>query len=734
MTTAQSNDTTSKEDAKIIQQLQDELQKASLDDGDGLENDQLSSSSSSSGSLSSSVSAAHGTAANMLTASEQELAGKLDFGVPKGMRLHHTHGYSNNTLTADSFLPSPPNNGGDLYDNSQAQQKRNADMLHGVQIFFENQFIEAQRIFASQDEVNPVYALGSGALAFMKGSDPDPPTRGNPLHDADPCRAQKVDRRNGLTNSISKLVSSGWSYFGYKKETNKAENPSKESGSSSPSSVSSQSNGKKSGLVKPSSSSTHSSSSTTPNGQSGAVGTQKYMTNGEVRARVVRAEGLLLTSLILLLQESIMSYLKAGLNLRKGYKSYEAVWAELKAMGDETDNIVDKHTLGGIQFGLGTINIVLASMPAKILRIISSFGYTGDKTLGFDLVSKCIAGKGIRSPLGSLMFLSYYTILAGFAPNVLAETNVPIADKLLDDALATYKESAFFLYFRGRNNRIKGDTKASNEAFLLASSKATVEWGSELQRLCDYELGLNHAILLEWQEAGTYFERLAKENYWSRAFFVYFQAACLEADGKRTEALKLYQSIQGMVNRKFGGRTILVEQYVSRKLKLFEQNGFEDTGLVALEILLIWNAFSSMTPEALATCMTKVDAQISKLRGATGLDQLAVLKTIKGAILHQQRRHKEATDSLNWVIEQAASKVQEEKWVIPFACWEAGVGCWMEDASLKGDGQWLRAKQYWDRAVGFSGYEFEFRLSIRIHAAMMRIQEKTEQMKLKAFH
>lgn len=42
-------------------------------------------------------------------------------------------------------------------------------MLDGVQIFFENQFVEAQRIFATQDQVNPVYALGSGALAFMKG-------------------------------------------------------------------------------------------------------------------------------------------------------------------------------------------------------------------------------------------------------------------------------------------------------------------------------------------------------------------------------------------------------------------------------------------------------------------------------------------------------------------------------------------------------------------------------------
>lgn len=82
-----------------------------------------------------------------------------------------------------------------------------------------------------------------------------------------------------LMTSVSKLVSSGWSYFGYK-DTNKSK-------SNSPA-----------GTPPPP--------------------PPKHMTNGEIRARVIRAEGLLLTSLILLLQESIMSYLKAGLNLRKG--------------------------------------------------------------------------------------------------------------------------------------------------------------------------------------------------------------------------------------------------------------------------------------------------------------------------------------------------------------------------------------------------------------------------------
>ncbi|KAF9966654.1 Tetratricopeptide repeat protein 39B [Mortierella alpina] len=649
MTTAQVSDmataSADDNDAKLTQQLVDELNNTSLDD-DGLEDMSVSSSSSGSSTIAAKMQA------NLLSAKEQEDADK--------------------------------------------------DMLHGVQIFFENEFIEAQRIFASQDQVNPIYALGSGALAFMKAcmtfNELDIQNAIQILTQAETlCSAQiqaAPKKTVPLMSSVSKLVSSGWGYFGYKDSKKNDKNSS-------------------AGIPPP---------------------PPKHMTNGEIRARVVRAEGLLLTSLILLLQESIMSYLKAGLNLRKGYKSYENVWTELKTMGDEVDTLVDKNTLGGIQFGLGTIHIVLASLPPKILRVISSFGYTGDKAFGFELVSKCIAGKGIRSPLGSLMFLSYYTILAGFAPSVLAETNVPIADKILKEALQDYKESAFFLYFEGRNCRIKGLLKESSAAFELASSKATVEWGSELQRLCDYELGLNCAILLQWKESTVYFERLAKENYWSKGFFLYFKAAALEAAGQKKEAVEIYQGIPGLVNRKFGGRTILVEQYVTRKVKLFEQNGFENTNLPVLEILLIWNAFASMTPENLMASLALVDAQISKNRGSTGLDSLAVLKTIKGAILHQLGRHKEGAECLTWVMELPAAKIQEEKWVVPFACWEAGVGSWIEDKSLEGDKRWARAKGYWDKAAGYSGYEFEFRLSIRIHSVMMRIQDLVEQSKLKAFH
>ncbi|SRR6266498_1694276 len=45
---------------------------------------------------------------------------------------------------------------------------------------------------------------------------------------------------------------------------------------------------------------------------------QQFMSNGQLRSTVIKAESVLLIALIQLLQESIVSYVKAGLNLRRG--------------------------------------------------------------------------------------------------------------------------------------------------------------------------------------------------------------------------------------------------------------------------------------------------------------------------------------------------------------------------------------------------------------------------------
>jgi hypothetical protein len=129
----------------------------------------------------------------------------------------------------------------------------------------------------------------------------------------------------------------------------------------------------------------------------------RFISNGVLRANVIKAECCLLMGILQMTQESVVGYLKCGLNLRRAYNCYTIVWQEYKRMGQEYTRHMDRDTVSAIQFGIGTVHLLLSSLPPKILNIFSKLGFKSDKQLGFALLKLCLEGKGIRSPLASLM-------------------------------------------------------------------------------------------------------------------------------------------------------------------------------------------------------------------------------------------------------------------------------------------------------------------------------------------
>lgn len=120
---------------------------------------------------------------------------------------------------------------------------------------------------------------------------------------------------------------------------------------------------------------------------------KKAMSNAELRCRVIEAESSLLVGMLQLFQESVVMYIKAGLNLRAAWKIYEQCYNEIKDIPeDELYKRYDYHTVGGIQFGLGSINVAISSLPSKIIRLVSIFGLPHDREKGFELLTQCMKG------------------------------------------------------------------------------------------------------------------------------------------------------------------------------------------------------------------------------------------------------------------------------------------------------------------------------------------------------
>lgn len=83
--------------------------------------------------------------------------------------------------------------------------------------------------------------------------------------------------------------------------------------------------------------------------------------------------------------------------------SYTFVWSEYQRMGDQVSQWMDQDTALAVQFGVGTLHLLLSSLPEKIVKIFPGLVWKTDRALGVTLLKSVMTGTGTRSSFGSLM-------------------------------------------------------------------------------------------------------------------------------------------------------------------------------------------------------------------------------------------------------------------------------------------------------------------------------------------
>ncbi|KAI8990834.1 hypothetical protein BDF20DRAFT_5040 [Mycotypha africana] len=475
-----------------------------------------------------------------------------------------------------------------------------------------------------------------------------------------------------------------------------------------------------------------------PQSSGGVASPTSFLPNAVLRAHVVKAECCLLMGILQMTQESVVAYLKCGLNIRKAYNSYSIVWQEYKRMGQEYVKYMDKNTVSGVQFGIGAVHLMLSSMPPKILKIFSVFGWKSDKQLGFALLKLCLEGRGVRAPLASLTLLAYYSVLTSFAPQVYSKDMLNPAIECLLDAQNNHPNSCFFLFFAARMARVARNIPLSNQSFMFAAESSRGEWAEvAMKQMADYEVGFNLALQLDWENALKYFQQLVIEKYWSPAFSKYFLGACHEMLGQRTEAILAFAEVVSLVK---GGeekaKGTYIDSYVLKKVEYFQKSGYQDIdfSLPALEVLLVMNMLSHMEKEKLEKCLKLVQDTLTVIYEREKMEytirlrelvptvappdyceQRAVLLLMKASILNSLERFDETIAHLNWILDHKDS-IKEENWVVPFAYWECGVTSW-------GLGNYRKSRKLWQMAMSYTKYEFEYRLAVRLSLALSKCDE-----------
>lgn len=361
-------------------------------------------------------------------------------------------------------------------------------------------------------------------------------------------------------------------------------------------------------------------------------------------------------------------------------------------MGQLHNEYIDRDTISGIQFGIGSVHLVLASLPQKILRIVSAFGWKADKHLGFALLKLCLEDRRARSPMASLMLLAYYTTLTALCPQILSDEYTQPAIETLLDAQRTYPNSTIFLYFAGRTSRLARNLTLSTQSFVYAIETSKNEWAEvQVLHMCSYEMSFNHMMQNNWEEAYKIFQFLYNERYWSQAIFRYLCGACLDMMGERTEAILAFAEVPLLLKKPSHSNTSTcsIEKYVLCKVKLFQSSGYQDMDMTmcGLEYLYLFNAYEFMDTVQLEQNLGLTDYALTRILESEKLeygirtrellpetpppqydDQRGALLLIKASILNAMGRCQESVIHLNWIIDRK-DKITADKWVVPYAYW-----------------------------------------------------------------
>ncbi|KAI7860329.1 hypothetical protein BDC45DRAFT_430529 [Circinella umbellata] len=325
-------------------------------------------------------------------------------------------------------------------------------------------------------------------------------------------------------------------------------------------------------------------------------------------AELVHAEAYLLKAMICIIHdESLVSFLREGLNVRQSYMTYTV----LEKFIDTTTEPLDAHFTSGVKFGMGCFNLMLSMLPKTVMRLVQFIGFSGQRTHGLELL-KSSGGwdkyketgimverqgpeEGLRRQFCDMALICDHIVISKLIP--MSHVDEELGRTILRYNLDLYPNGVFFLYFHGRQLFSERKLDQANAKYIRAI-ETQKEW-AQLQHICYWERGLISILQRDWKTATDIYEILYKESNWSKAVYAYFKGITLytlakhEQDKKKqstliTQAAYLLKKVPSL-RQKIAGKSIPLEKFVARKARKF----VEQDNMLMFADLEIANAFGA---------------------------------------------------------------------------------------------------------------------------------------------
>ncbi|XP_074656914.1 tetratricopeptide repeat protein 39C-like [Tubulanus polymorphus] len=376
---------------------------------------------------------------------------------------------------------------------------------------------------------------------------------------------------------------------------------------------------------------------------------------------------------------------------------------DLPVIVDELGNALTEDTvarlMGAVSFGYGTFQLCLSLIPPKILRIIEFLGFEGDRDIGLRAMEFSSHSKDMKAPLSTLGLLWYHTVIRPFfsIDGDAVDAGVSAADAIIKRCEREYPDSALFLFFKGRSQRLQTHIEESLVTYECALEASHEQ--REIQLICLYEIGWSNMIKLNWKSSAECFLRLKEESRWSKAYYAYLTALCFGANGDLNESYNLMKQVPGLVKRKNNQ----IEAFVARRAEKFRKVEPTQDQLVihVLEVLYLWNTLPSCKTEHITAmqkeCESLNDRSLFHLRSL-----------IEGALWREAGEVDLAIQCFEEAIARH-SGCKDDQHVPAYASFELGtIYAKHPETRTKGKELLNKAKDLYE------GYDFENRLHARI--------------------
>ncbi|CAK8683340.1 unnamed protein product [Clavelina lepadiformis] len=374
---------------------------------------------------------------------------------------------------------------------------------------------------------------------------------------------------------------------------------------------------------------------------------------------------------------------------------------------------IHKSTLlrlyGSVCFGYGAFNLCVSLVPQNLLRIVNMMGFCGDRITGIKALEVACQSEDMKAPLAMLSLLWYHTVVRSFfaVDGDSVDAGLSEAEELLQRNEAKYPTSSLVLFFKGRVLRGKCNIESALDSLQQSYDQAKEQ--RELQLLCAYEIGWCCIMQLDWQRALENMTRLKEESKWSVCYYCYLTALLNGVMNNFEKCQTLMREVPKLMKRK----TNQLEIYVVRKAKIFEKipSTYEHILLLILEVLYLWRAFPNCTPESLRKMLTECEKVSNPC--LNGMKQL-ILGALHKCLGHQEKCKEYFRNAI-----QISERDVEDGHIAPFACYELSILLLASEGTKQKGGELLHHCK-----DNFSGYDFENRLQMRIHATELRLKEE----------